>query len=287
MAARRPVSLPGAVALVTGAGSGIGRATSHALAGQGARVLCADLNLEAAQRTADECTALASSGPASSAGELGCLAFEVDVADRDAMTELAKNVEAHVGVLDVLVNNAGVGVSGTFLDTGADDWDWILGVNLLGVIHGCQAFGPSMVERGRGHVVIVSSALGYTPRATEPAYVTSKAAALALARCLRADWAAKGVGVSAVCPGVIATPIVSSTRFLGERSAPAIAEKGKQFFAKRGHKPELVADAIVDAVRRNRPVVPVGFEAHVGWWANRVLPTRLGDRLATVTLGGL
>jgi NAD(P)-dependent dehydrogenase (short-subunit alcohol dehydrogenase family) len=286
MARRTATTIPGSLALVTGAGSGIGRATALALAREGAAVLCADLDLGAAQRTADDCAAVTT--PSAPAGRADASrAFEVDVADAEAMGDLAKQVEADHGALDVLVNNAGVGVSGHFLDTGLDDWDWILGVNLRGVIHGCRAFGPSMVERGRGHVVIVSSALGYTPRATEPAYITTKAGVLALARCLRADWARHGVGVSAICPGVIATPIVSSTRFLGERSSPKIVNQGKDLFAKRGHRPELVGDAIVDAVRRNRPVVPVGLEAHLGWWAQRVLPLRAGDRLATATLGGL
>jgi NAD(P)-dependent dehydrogenase (short-subunit alcohol dehydrogenase family) len=283
MPRRTPIPLAGSRALVTGAGSGIGRATAQALAHEGASVLCVDLDLAAAQRTADECAALVPT--AGRTGPSG--AFEVDVADADAMAELAKQVEADHGTVEVLVNNAGVGVSGRFLDTGLDDWEWILGVNLRGVIHGCRAFGPAMVERGRGHVVIVSSALGYTPRATEPAYITTKAAVLALARCLRADWAPSGVGVSAICPGVIATPIVSSTRFLGERSSPTVVNKGKDLFATRGHQPELVADAIVDAVRRNRPVVPVGFEAHLGWWAHRLLPLRASDRVAMATLGGL
>jgi NAD(P)-dependent dehydrogenase (short-subunit alcohol dehydrogenase family) len=194
-------------------------------------------------------------------------------------------VHADGGALDVLVNNAGVGVSGRFAETSLEDWDWILGINLMGVVYGCQAFGPAMVERGSGHVVNLASALGYTPRATEPAYCTSKAAVLALSRCLRADWGPAGVGVSAICPGVINTAIVRETRYLGERSGSH--DDVVRFFAKRGHPPEKVAHAILDAVRRDRPVVPVGPEAWIGWFAHRLLPSRATDAVARASIGGV
>jgi NAD(P)-dependent dehydrogenase (short-subunit alcohol dehydrogenase family) len=260
---REPIQLRGATALVTGAGSGIGRATALALAGRGARVLCADLDGEKAALTASSCGG-------------GASAHRVDVADRAAMLQLADDV----GPVDVLVNNAGVGMSARFLDTTLDDWDWIVGINLMGVVHGCKAFGPGMVERGRGHVVNMSSGLGYTPRATEPGYVTTKAAVLQLSRCLRADWRAHGVGVSAVCPGVIDTPIIHHTRFRGDRADPKVVARTKKLFAKRGHPPELVAEGVLRAIDRDTAVAPVGFESHLGWYASRVLPTKLTDLMA-------
>jgi NAD(P)-dependent dehydrogenase (short-subunit alcohol dehydrogenase family) len=259
------------VAVVTGAGSGIGRATAHALAALGAQVLVVDVDVDAAK---------------SAASEVDGYPYVTDVADRESVLDLAASVEADHGAVDVLVNNAGVGMSGRFLDTEPRDWDWILGVNLHGVINGCRAFGPNMVRRGRGHVVNVSSALGYFPRATEPAYVTTKAAVLALSRCLRADWASAGVGVSAVCPGVIDTPIIRHTRFRGERADPETVKRLRDTFARRGHPPTKVADAIVDAVRHNRAVVPVGPEAWTGWMIRGLLPTRVADRLAATTVGG-
>ena len=262
---RSAVRLDGALAVVTGAGSGIGRATSLALAARGCRVVAVDLDGVAAKATAMAC---------------GGDAEEVDVADRDAMVALADRV----GTAEVLVNNAGVGLTGRFLDTTAEDWDWILSVNLHGVIHGCQAFGPAMVARGRGHVVNLSSGLAYTPRATEPAYVTTKAAVLALSQCLRADWGLSGVGVSAVCPGVINTGIIATTRF---RGASAERRARVQQLFSRGHSPDLVAGAVVTAIERDRPVVPVGAEAVVGWGLHRVLPTRLVDRMARTTLRGV
>ncbi|MHB1776385.1 MAG: SDR family NAD(P)-dependent oxidoreductase [Acidimicrobiales bacterium] len=262
---------PRRLAVVTGAGSGIGRATAHRLAADGALVVAADVDQPAAEVVAKEVDGI----PAG-----------VDVADGDAVAALASDVlDAH-GVPDLLVNCAGVGMSGRFLDTGAADWDWIVSINLLGVVHCCGAFGRSMVARGSGHVVNVASGLAYTPRPTEPAYVTTKAAVLALSRCLRADWGPRGVGVSAVCPGVIDTPILRTTRLRGERADPGTVDRLRRLFA-RGHPPSLVADAIAAAVEHDRPIVTVGIEARLGRALHRLLPTRVADRAARTSILGL
>jgi 2-hydroxycyclohexanecarboxyl-CoA dehydrogenase len=279
---RAPIELSGSLVLVTGAGSGIGEATAHAFADRGATVLCADIDSAAAEDTAKAC---AQPGPARTA-RASDRAYTVDVADQEAVTAMAARVAEDHGALDVLVNNAGVGMSGRFLAMSPKDWEWILGINLMGVVHGCQAFGPAMIERGRGHVVNLASGLAYTPRATEPGYVTSKAAVLALSRCLRADWGSSGVGVSAICPGVIATPIIERTRFKGDRANPDTVGRVKQTFAK-GHPPNMVAAAIVGSVVRNRPVVAVGIEARIGWALNGVLPSRLVDAMTKATPGGI
>ena len=267
-----PVPVRGGVALVTGAGGGIGRATSLALAARGATVLCADIDATAATATAKDCSAAGT--PARS--------FGIDIADREAVRKLADEVTADHGPLDILVNNAGVGLSGSFLETPLEDWDWILGVNLLGVVHCAHLFGAPMVQRGRGHVVNVSSGLAYTHRATETAYITAKAGVLALSRALRADWRPHGVGVSAICPGVINTSIIANTRFRGRQDHPKRVAKAQRLFS-RGHPPERVAEAILGAVARNRAVVPVGFEAWVGWLMHRLLPVEAGDRLAAAS----
>jgi 2-hydroxycyclohexanecarboxyl-CoA dehydrogenase len=271
MPRRKDFDLDGAVALVTGAGRGIGHATAIELARKGARVVAVDLDADTADKTAAAC------------GEVGQEAFaeSCDVADLDAMRALADRVHAAHGPLDVLVNIAGVGMSARFAAMTIDDWRWIRGVNLDGVVHGCQVFGPVMLAEGRGHVVNLSSALGYTPRATEAAYVTTKAAVLALSQCLRADWRSSGVGVSAVCPGVIDTPILDGTRFLG---AQAEAEERTRNVFRRGHPPALVARDVVDAIRRNRAVVTVGWEAKLGWWAHRLLPVAVQQRVARQAL---
>jgi NAD(P)-dependent dehydrogenase (short-subunit alcohol dehydrogenase family) len=265
------VSLPGALAVVTGAGSGIGRAAATLLAAEGARVVVVDIDEAAAKETANELGA-------------GHHAYAADVSDVAAMTELAATVEREHGVPDILVNNAGIGMSGRFLDTTPADWDAIIGVNLRGIVNGCAAFGPAMVARGTGQVVNVSSGLGYVPTAETPAYSATKAAALSLSRSLRADWAAKGVGVSVICPGFINTPIATNTRYLGA-SGSKTAELAKKGFA-RAHPPKIVAKAIVSAVRRNRSVVPVGAESWAVWYAMRFLPTRVLDLVGNLVARG-
>lgn len=267
-----PVAVRDSLALVTGAGSGIGRATALALATRGARVIAVDIDEVAAKETAAACAARGT--PA--------LAYAVDVADRAAVVDLASTVTDTVGVLDILVNNAGVGLTGPFLDTPLDDWDWILGVNLLGVVQFCFAFGRPMVERGRGQVVNISSGLAYTHRATEVPYGATKAAVLSLSRSLRADWRAAGVGVSAICPGVINTPIFAHSRVRGSSADPTATARTQRIFS-RGHPPERVADAVLSAIARNRGVVPVGFESWMAWTSNRLLPTEAMDRIIGVS----
>jgi NAD(P)-dependent dehydrogenase (short-subunit alcohol dehydrogenase family) len=263
-------NLQDALVLVTGAGSGIGRATALAFAAEGARVLAADINRPSAEQTAAECSGR---GPAAQA-------LLLDVADWDAVVDVAEKVRADHGALDVLVNNAGVGMGGSLTDMSIEDWRWIRSINLDGVVHGCRAFGPAMIERGSGHVVNVSSGLGYTASSAATAYCTTKAAVLSFSRCLQADWAPRGVSVSAICPGVINTPILDASRLLGAPAGSDSARRRAEKIFRRGHKPETVAVAIVGAVQRNRPVVPVGWEARLGWGLNRLLPVAAQQRLA-------
>jgi NAD(P)-dependent dehydrogenase (short-subunit alcohol dehydrogenase family) len=265
------VSIPGSLAVVTGAGSGIGRATAKALAAEGATVLCVDINEVAAKETA---TALGGKAAA----------YTADVSDLAALEALAAAIASEHGVPDIVVNNAGIGMSGSFLETTAADWDAIIGVNQRGVINGCAAFGPAMVARGSGQVINVASGLGFIPTPATPAYCTTKAAVLQLSRCLRADWAGLGVGVTAICPGFINTPIAQNTHYLGAGSEKArqLSEKGFS----RAHPPESVAKAIVSSIKRNRSVVPTGFESWAGWYLVRVLPTPLLDVVGSVIARG-
>jgi NAD(P)-dependent dehydrogenase (short-subunit alcohol dehydrogenase family) len=259
------------LAVVTGAGSGIGRVTATTMAGLGATVVAVDIDGDAAERAARDC---------------GGHAYEVDTSDAAAMERLAGDVLGAHGVPHVVVNNAGVGMSGHFLDVSADDWSWIVGINLLGVVNGCRSFGAAMVERGSGHVVNVSSGLAYTPRSTESAYCATKAAVLSLSMSLSADWHDHGVGVTAICPGVINTAIIGHGRFVGSRSSDEFRHDVSRLFA-RGHDPRIVADAIVRGVERRRLVVPVGIEAVVGWFGRRLLPTRATARIARQQVRGV
>jgi NAD(P)-dependent dehydrogenase (short-subunit alcohol dehydrogenase family) len=277
---RIPVAFDTATALVTGAGSGIGQATAHALAARGATVLCTDIDRGTAEKTAAECAERSS--PGQGGGPRQHASYRLDVADRDEVDALAATVEREHGALTILVNNAGVGMTGPFSDMTVEDWSFIRSINLDGVVNCCSAFTPPMLAARRGHVVNISSGLGFTPTAKESAYGTTKAAVLHLSQCLRADWARHGVGVTAICPGFINTPIATATRFTGGREDPQQREQMVRGFQK-GHRPEKVGDAIVAAIAANRAVVPVGFESVVGWYLHRLLPTTAQQALARLS----
>ncbi|MFG1998447.1 SDR family oxidoreductase [Spirillospora sp. NPDC048911] len=255
----------GQLVVVTGAGSGIGRATALAFAGAGARVVAADIDEGAAKHTADE---IAANG-----GEANV--YRVDVADADGMERFADYVRATFGVPDVVVNNAGVGIGGALLDTDEEAWGRVRSVNLDGVYRGCRLFGRQMAERGEGgHLVNLASMVAFAPSAGLPAYAITKSAVLQLSECLRVELEPDGIGVTAVCPGVINTPIVRHTKFVG--MPPAVAEQLREqairLFERRGHPPEQVAEAIMRAVQHNRAVVPVAPEAQASRMLSRVSP---------------
>ncbi|WP_443067735.1 SDR family oxidoreductase [Streptomyces sp. NBC_01351] len=259
----------GQLVLVTGAASGIGRATVFAFAEAGARVVAVDRDGEGAARTADMARLV---GAAEAWGEC------VDVSDEQAMEKLAAKVAAEYGIVDVLVNNAGIGLSGAFLDTSAEDWKKVLDVNLWGVIHGCRIFGKQMADRGQGgHIVNTASAAAYLPSRTLPAYSTSKAAVLMLSECLRAELASKSIGVSAICPGIVNTNITATSRFAGVDAAEEKRrqERSSRLYGLRNFPPEKVADAILRAVVRNEALVPVTPESKGALWMSRFAPRTL------------
>ncbi|MFE1769947.1 SDR family oxidoreductase [Streptomyces sp. NPDC059008] len=259
----------GQLVLVTGAASGIGRATAFAFAEAGARIIAVDRDAEGAARTADMSRLI---------GAPQAWAEVVDVADEAAMEKLADKVDAEYGTVDILVNNAGVGLSGSFLETSTEDWKKVLDVNLWGVIHGCRIFGRRMADRGQGgHIVNTASAAAFQPSKMLPAYSTSKAAVLMLSECLRAELAGQGIGVSAICPGLVNTGITASARFAG---VSAEEEKRRQtkaarMYGLRNYPPEKVADAILRAVVRNQAVVPVTPEARGAHLLSRFAPRAL------------
>lgn len=258
------IAAKGARVVITGAASGIGKATALRFSRHGAEVVCVDIDGEGARAAAGACA-----GPAK--------AMTCDVADSKAVQALADTVERDLGPVDIAVNNAGVGIGGPFLEADIDDWDWLMGVNLDGVAYGCRAFGERMVRRGRGHIVNVASGAAYVMSRDMAAYCASKAAVVALSRCLRADWSESGVGVSVICPGVINTPIPSHTRMFGPLAGRQ--ERIQRTF-RLGHAPDLVAKAIVRAADKNQAIVPVGLESQIAY---RVLPFVPGPVEALLT----
>ncbi|MET9507077.1 SDR family oxidoreductase [Streptomyces flavidovirens] len=259
----------GQLVLVTGAAGGIGRATAYAFAEAGARIVAVDRDAEGAARTAEMARLI---------GAPKAWAETVDVSDEQEMEKLAEKVATEYGIVDVLVNNAGIGLSGSFLDTTPEDWKKVLDVNLWGVIHGCRLFGRQMADRGQGgHIVNTASAAAYQPSRALPAYSTSKAAVLMLSECLRAEFAGQGIGVSAICPGFVNTSITSTARFAGVSTdeEKRRQQKTARLYGLRNYPPEKVADAVLKAVVRNQAVVPVTPEARGAHFLSRFAPRTL------------
>ena len=253
---------------ITGAGSGIGQATALAFAAEGADVVVSDVDGAAAVRTA---TQIRDGGGVA-------YPYALDVADAAAVEQFADQVCAERGVPDIVVNNAGIGVAGDFLDTPAEQFDRVLDVNLGGVVNGCRAFARRLVDRGTGgHIVNVASMAAYAPLSSLNAYCTSKAAVYMFSDCLRAELDPAGVGLTTICPGLINTNIVSTTGFHApdRRAVDTRRAQLERMFEIRRYGPDKVAAAILSAVRSNKAVRPVAPEAYLLYGTSRLLPQAL------------
>jgi NAD(P)-dependent dehydrogenase (short-subunit alcohol dehydrogenase family) len=260
-------NLQGRTVLVTGAGSGIGRETALLAARRGADLVICDVDdaglaeVEASARTLGR----------------SVIARHVDVADRDQMRDFAEAVHGETGPVDLLVNNAGVALAAGFLDTELEDWDWIVPINLMGVVHGCHFFVPRMVERGTGgHVVNVSSMAGFHATPVLVAYTATKFAVLGLSEALREELRPHGIGVTAICPGIINTPLTRTSRARGAVADPKVRERVIAVYNRRNYGPERVARNILKAVERNRAVAPVAAEAWIAYAIKRISPRLAG-----------
>ena len=193
----------GKVAFVTGAASGMGLAMARSFAAAGMKVVLADVEEEALER------ARASFGPTNA----DVIAIRVDVTDRDAMAEAADRTEEAFGKVHVLCNNAGVAVSGSIADMAYEDWDWVVGVNVDGVVNGVQAFLPRILAHGEGgHVVNTASLAGLLPFSGLGVYNATKYAVVGMSEAMRDDLAEQNIGVSVLCPGLVNTNIFDSGR---------------------------------------------------------------------------
>lgn len=251
--------------VITGAGSGIGRATAVEYGSRGATVVIADRDLDGAERTARQVGLVGGTG----------VPYLLDVTDADAWQEFAEDLRERHGVPDVVINNAGIGMGGGFLETTPQDWQAVIDVNLWGVIHGCRVFGEMMRDRGTGgQLVNLSSAAAFLPSRILPAYGTTKAAVLALSESLRADLARHGIGVTVVCPGFVNTGISRSTRYVGmdEDSQERTRRAASGQYARRNYSPEKVARAIVRAADGNSAVVAVTAESRIGMRLHGLAP---------------
>ncbi|MEV6558209.1 SDR family NAD(P)-dependent oxidoreductase [Nocardia sp. NPDC051756] len=264
--------------LITGGGSGIGRATALRFAQRGDMVLVTDIDETAAKETIELVNAVGGRGAW----------YRQDVTDATGWQELSDEIAGTHGVPDVLVNNAGILVTGSFLEQSVADWDRLMAVNLDGVFYGSRIVGEAMVQRGRGgHIVNIASAGAWVPNRVAGSYVVSKAAVLMLSESMRIDLSRSNIRVSAICPGVIRTNLMAHGTRAGVSDEEAIRFRdnfaaAQQRFSYAG--PRAVARAVERAVTYNLAVVPVNPEAYFIAAARRLAP---GLTRYALGLGGL
>ncbi len=252
-----------ALAVVTGAGSGIGAAFAIELARRGGRVVCSDINEVAAAKTAGTIT--------DKGGD--AVAIACDVSKFDNVRELAAQSESWLGAAPTLViNNAGVGSGGSHIgELPLEDWHWVLGINLWGPIHGCHVFAPILrsaepSNRPRG-IINVASAAAFGAAPGMAAYNVSKAGTLSLSETLAAELSGSGVKVTVLCPTFVKTNIVESGRIPDQTTQFA-----NRIMRWTGFSPEKVARICLDTHDRGELYCMPQFEAKIGWTIKRLAP---------------
>lgn len=264
-------ALDNLLVVVTGAGSGIGEATALEAARRGANLAICDIDPGRLSRVEDAVAAYA--------GRV--IAREVDVSSRESVSAFAESVHEQFDAADILVNNAGVTLAASALETPPEDWDRVLGIDLMGVIYGCEAFAPAMRDRGKGgHVVNIASMDGYAAMEGFAAYSTAKYAVVGYSESLRAELAHHGIGVTAICPGPISTAITTDMSARG-RFAGTYEERIKKE-SKKGSPPERVARAVFKSVDRNRAICPVTPLAWMTYYMKRLTPRATAKMLDRV-----
>jgi len=253
-----PKRLLGKVAIVTGAGRGIGRAIALAFAKEGADVVIVDVDLSSAEKVAGEVKSL---GP-------NALALKVDVANKNKVDQMIKTVVNNFGKIDILVNNAGISMVRPSIELSEEDWNRCLAINLTGVFLCCQAAGKVMIKQGEGRIINISSIAGLGALPQRLAYCVSKAGVIMLTKVLSIEWAQYNVNVNAIAPGHTKTEMIRDLIRRGLLDEEKIKQR-----TPRGRlaEPEEIADAAVflasdESKHITGCVLPVdgGFSA-VGW----------------------
>ncbi len=255
-----------AIALITGGGSGIGAATGTLMAQNGDTVILADINVEAADTVAAQI--VASGGKAESAS--------LDVRNGPAFAALVDRVVADHGRIDLIFNNAGIGVGGPIEDLTIEHWQRIVDVNIMGVVNGIRAAYPHMIRQGDGHIVNTASLAGLVPSPMLAPYAMTKHAVVGLSLSLRPEAAMHGVRVTALCPGPIETPILDSTG--PEDLAPTEGVSARDLLTKAAGViypvDDLAAD-LVAGIAANSSLIVTPRRARLAWWIQRLLPSYL------------
>jgi len=254
--------LKGKVVLITGAASGLGRELALSFAGEGSDLVLVDIDTEQLSETAAMTERLGAR----------TMSRKVDVSSYEAMSELADEVLTELGRVDVLVNNAGVGVGGGLQTIPVEDIEWIIGINLMGEVYGTRAFLPQMVERKAGYVINVASLSGLVALPGHIAYTTSKFGIVGFSQSLWAEVRRHGIGVTLVCPGGMKTNIISHTRMHAENERQRKFQDRFAEILNNGMDPRDAADRVMKAVKKGRFLVLLGPEAYLMYYINRVFP---------------
>ena len=244
--------------LITGAGSGLGRALAFRYAEAGWRVGCADIRLD----RAEEPVAL------STGFGIGAMAIQFDIGDDDSFEELRDMILAAWDGVDLVINNAGVSGGGSVLNASMSDWQWMLNINLLGVVRGCRLFGPVMIEQGGGHIVNIASFAALAGGPGMATYATAKAGVVTVSEGLRADLDGSGVKVSVVCPTFFQTNLLEGFRAPDKQSlkmATALMRESKESAAD-------IAEAIYQRIERGEFLILPTASVRKAWRLKRWLP---------------
>ncbi len=262
------------VVAITGAGSGIGRATALLLAQRGSHLALSDIDAASVAETAAVCRALG----------VQVTSCRLDVADRQAVYDWADECARTFGHVHVIINNAGVALGATVEDMSYADFEWLMNINFWGVVYGTKAFLPHLRTAGEGHVVNISSVFGLIGVPTQSAYNAAKFAVKGFTESLREELAIEGapIGVTCVHPGGIKTNIAASARITTSKGFTD--DKAQRDFEKAFiTTPESAAATIVRAIERNQRRLLIGPDARVIDWMSRFMPAHYQDLLV---LGG-
>jgi NAD(P)-dependent dehydrogenase (short-subunit alcohol dehydrogenase family) len=253
----------GAVAIITGGASGIGRALAEELAKRGAEVVLADLQIELAEKVA--------SGIQTAGGK--ATAVEVDVTNFSAVEAVVQKTVVRTGRLDYMFNNAGIVIIDSVDRYSLEDWNRIVDVNLRGVIHGVQAAYQVMLKQKFGHIVNTASLAGLGPLPGAGGYSMTKYAVVGLSTSLRVEAATMGIRVSVFCPGLIRTPIMEGGKY--GKIADDIPRDQMQVMLERLRPmpPEIFAIKALDAVGKNKPIIVIPSWWKIVWWLHRLSPS--------------
>ena len=256
--------------VITGAGSGLGRAIAIRLARPGAKLLLADINLEGGEETARLCESRGATARA----------LVVDVADAAQVEQLGAEADGWLGRIDLVVNNAGVAAAGMIGEIPLDDWRWIVGINLFGVIHGCHVFAPRLVRQGSGAMLNTASMAGFACAPMMGSYNVTKAGVIALSETLAAEVGEKGVGVTVLCPAFFKTNLLESARTADQQ----LMRMARRAFDTATMTADDVAAAALRAVERRQLYCLPMREGRIAWRLKRLMPARFAKLVSSARI---